>query len=135
MRSLRRCDEKIISENIVRARRHSHYFAWPVSDGRIRFLYEFLSGSVVYEIRFACALLHRFNFHRGWNSVFLCTRECLALCGLQGDSEALADRIPDVSSHSFGALNIRVPNFDSSKHSPKKQLRNYSFLGNLRISH
>jgi len=93
MRSLRRCDEKILPENAFSARRRSHYFAWPVSDGRLRFLYQLLSGSVVHEIRFACALLHRFNFHRRWDTFFLHTREYMALCGLQGDAEALAARL------------------------------------------
>jgi hypothetical protein len=96
MRSLRRCDEKIVPENTFRARRRSHYFAWPVSDGRLWFFYQLLSGSVVHEIRFACPLLHRFNFHRRGDTFFLYTREYMALCGLQRDAEALATRLGSV---------------------------------------
>ena len=105
MRSLRRCDEKILQENTFRARRRSDYFAWPVSDGRLRFLYQLLSGSLVHEIRFAWALLHWFNFHRRGDTFFLDTREYMALCGLQGDVEALATRLGCVG------LFIRRPEF------------------------
>jgi len=82
MRSLWRCNEKIVKKGLVSACRCGFDPGRFIVDDSLWFFYEFLSSPLACEVRFTRSLLYRVNPYRLWVRFFLHMGEYLAMCRL-----------------------------------------------------